>query len=307
MTTILYEDPIFALHEVPSGHLERAERVTAIQQRLMEPPFGHLERGVAVPAELDDILAVHTTHYIERVRDSAPKRGIVTLDGDTFLSPRSYEAALKAAGAACQAVAEVFRGSNNSAFCIIRPPGHHASAARAMGFCIFNNAAIAARCAQRRFGAKRVAIVDWDVHHGNGTQEIFRDDPTVFYGSTHQMPLYPYTGYPTETGVGNIVNVALASGAKTEAFREGFEQSILPAMDRFSPELIVISAGFDGHWRDPLGGLALTADDFAWATERLTEVADKHCAGRIVSLLEGGYNIEGLVESAAAHVAALMH
>lgn len=306
MTTILFEDPIFALHQVPSGHLERAERVTAIQQRLAEPHFMGLERGVAVPAELEDILAVHTTHYAKRVLDSAPERGIVTLDGDTFLSQHSYEAALMAAGAACQAVAAVFRGSNDNAFCNIRPPGHHASAGRAMGFCIFNNIAIAARCAQRRFGAERVAIVDWDVHHGNGTQEIFQADPTVFYGSTHQMPLYPYTGYPAETGVGNIVNVALASGAKTKAFQTAFEQSILPALDRFSPDLILISAGFDAHWRDPLGGLALTSDDFAWATGQLMEIADKHCDGRIVSLLEGGYDIEGLVESAAAHVTALM-
>lgn len=307
MTTILFEDNVFAEHEVPSGHVERPDRVTVIRDRLGGQPFSELRRGAVAPIDQEHILAVHAAEYADRIRSIAPKSGMVALDADTFLGPHSYMAVLSAAGAACLATDAVFSGTADNAFCLIRPPGHHASADRAMGFCIFNNAAIAARYAQQRYGAERVAIVDWDVHHGNGTQDIFERDPSVLYASTHQMPLYPYTGDPSETGVGNIVNVALTTGAKTDAFQAAFNEKILPAVDRFGPDFIVVSAGFDAHWRDPLGGLALTGEDFGWATERLMDVAERHCHGRLVSVLEGGYDLDALMESAAAHVAALMH
>ena len=306
MTTLLFEHAIFAEHEVPSGHVERPERVIAIQERFAEPPFSDLKRGVVEPAALADIIAVHSQDYQAAIEEATPETGLVTLNPDTFLSARSYAAAVSAAGAACGAVDAVLRGSADNAFCAVRPPGHHAMASQSMGFCIFNNAAIAARYAQRRHGADRIAIVDWDVHHGNGTQAIFWDDDSVFYGSTHQSSLFPWTGAESETGVGNIVNAPLPSGAGGDDFQVAFETKILPSIGRFSPDLIVISAGFDAHWRDPLGGLALAGSDFAWATERLMQSADQHCGGRIVSLLEGGYDLEGLVESAAAHVAALM-
>ncbi len=306
MTTLIFEHPIFAQHEVPAGHVERPERVEVIGRRLADSPFAELGRGVVEPATEDDILAAHSEAHLAAIQAIAPDSGMVALDADTFLGPSSYEAALCAAGAACQATDAVLGGEADSAFGIIRPPGHHATATRAMGFCIFNNVAIAARRAQRVHGAERVAIVDWDVHHGNGTQDIFERDASVLYASTHQMPLYPYTGAPSETGVGNIVNVALSTGAKTGAFRAAFLEKILPAIDRFGPDLILISAGFDAHWRDPLGGLALTGDDFAWATEQLVAAAERHCKGRIVSMLEGGYDLDALVESASAHVAALM-
>ncbi len=306
MTTLIFEHPIFAEHEVPSGHVERRERVEVIGRRLADSPFGELKRGAITPAADDDLAAAHSERYVAAIRAVAPEQGMVALDPDTFMGPSSLEAALFGAGAACRAVEAVMGGEANNAFCIIRPPGHHATPEHAMGFCVFNNVAIAARRAQRSLGAERVAIVDWDVHHGNGTQDIFEADASVLYASTHQMPLYPYTGTAAETGVGNIVNVPLAEGTKGDGFKAAFRDKVLPAIDRFAPNLILISAGFDAHWRDPLGGLALTGDDFAWATEQLMAAADRHCNGRIVSMLEGGYDLEALAESASAHVAALM-
>lgn len=306
MTTLIYEHPIFAEHEVPSGHVERPERVEVIGRRLADSPFGELKRGTITPADDADILAAHSERYLAAIRDIAPEKGMVALDPDTFMGPSSLEAALYAAGAACCATDAVMGGEADNAFCIIRPPGHHATPDHAMGFCIFNNIAIAARHAQRLHGAERVAIVDWDVHHGNGTQDIFEADGSVLYASTHQMPLYPYTGAASETGVGNIVNVPLTEGTKGDGFKAAFSGRILPALDRFAPDLILISSGFDAHWRDPLGGLALTGEDFAWATEALMTVADRHGKGRIVSMLEGGYDLDALAESASAHVAALM-
>jgi acetoin utilization deacetylase AcuC-like enzyme len=306
VTTVLFEHPIFAEHEVPPGHPERPERILAVEQRLGESPFERLECRQAPAATPEQIFAAHDEAYFDQIRDVTPKRGIVPLDPDTFLGPHSFEAAVHAAGAACAAVDAVFAGEADNAFCAIRPPGHHASQGHAMGFCIFNNAAIAARHAQRGHGAQRVAIVDWDVHHGNGTQDIFWADATVLYASTHQMPFYPWTGGAEETGVGNIVNAPLASGTGSEAFRAAFAQRILPEVERFAPDLIVISAGFDAHRFDPLGGLGLTGQDFSWATEQVLAIAGRCCGGRIVSVLEGGYDIDGLTESVAAHVAALM-
>lgn len=306
MTTMLFEHPIFHQHEVPPGHVERPARVAALSRRFAEPPFTDLPRGPVVPASREAILAVHEERYVDQIEEAVPEKGIASFDPDTFLSRRGLDAAYSAAGAVCAAVDAVFGPEIDNAFCAVRPPGHHATANRAMGFCIFNNVAVAARYAQREHGAGRVAIVDWDVHHGNGTQDIFWDDPSVMYCSTHQMPLFPYSGAASEVGVGNIVNVPLAEGANGKAFRAGFEEKILPALEGFRPELILVSAGFDAHYMDLLGGLALIADDFAWATHRLREIADRHSASRIVSTLEGGYDIEGLVESAAAHITSLM-
>jgi acetoin utilization deacetylase AcuC-like enzyme len=253
------------------------------------------------------VALVHPQSYIATIREACPREGLVRIDADTVVSPGSFEAAFRAAGGAVQATDEVMTGQVGNAFVAMRPPGHHAERAQAMGFCLFNNAAIAARRAQRRHGAERVGIVDWDVHHGNGTQDIFWDDPSVLYCSTHQMPLYPETGAASERGAhGTIVNVPLAAGDGGEAFRDAFERAILPRLNDFGPDLIVISAGFDAHWRDPLANLNLTEADFAWATKRLMDLADRHCAGRVVSVLEGGYDLEGLAKSAAAHVDSLM-
>jgi len=306
LTTIVLEHPIFAEHEVPSGHPERPERVTAIERRLSGNGFAGLVRAQAEAATPEQILAVHDEAYFDQIKEASPNKGLLPLDPDTFLGPHSFEAAMIAAGAGCAAVDRVMAADANNAFCCIRPPGHHASQARAMGFCLFNNAAIAARHAQQRHGAERIAIIDWDVHHGNGTQDIFWSDASVLYASTHQSPFYPWTGDEGETGVGNIVNAPLRQGTGSEGFRAAFDQKILPAVERFAPDLVVISAGFDAHQSDPLGGLLLVEADFSWATDRVADVAGRCCNGRVVSVLEGGYDIEGLTESTAAHVAALM-
>jgi len=245
--------------------------------------------------------------YIEGIRDATPKEGLVRIDADTTMSPGSFEAALRAAGGALRAVDEVMSETVANAFVATRPPGHHAETAVPMGFCLFNNVAIAARHAQSQHGAERVAIVDFDVHHGNGTQDIFWSDPSVMYCSTHQMPLYPGTGAVSERGEHNsIVNAPLRPGDGGDQFRAAFETAILPRLRDFRPDLVIISAGFDAHMRDPLANLNLTEPDFAWATQKLMEIADQSAQGRVVSVLEGGYDLEGLARSVAAHVTALM-
>ncbi|HVZ14791.1 MAG TPA: histone deacetylase family protein [Bauldia sp.] len=306
MATLLIEDPVFLTHRVPHGHPERPARLEAVSTALGEDRFGGLMRSNAPEAALDRILLAHDGHYVEEIQKELPESGIVQIEADSYLSPESYTVALRAAGAACHAVDEVIEGRATNAFVAARPPGHHAERDRPMGFCLFNNAAIAARHAQERHGASRVAIVDWDVHHGNGTQAIFWDDPSILYGSTHQMPLYPGTGAASETGAGNIFNAPLHEGDEGDEFRTAMAERILSAVGRFSPDLIIISAGFDAHWRDPLAGLNLKAEDFAWATKAVMDLADRYCGGRIVSLLEGGYDLTGLGESVAAHVSTLM-
>ena len=306
MATLLVEDPIFLRHLLPDGHPERPDRLRAIEKALSGPQFARLDRRAAPSSDVATLALAHAASYIDEIRAAVPATGIMQIEADTYLSPESYAVALHAVGGACLAVDEVMAGRVKNAFAAVRPPGHHAEGDRAMGFCIFNNAAVAARHAQAKHGIARVAILDWDVHHGNGTQAIFWADPTVLYCSIHQMPLYPGTGAASETGCGNIVNAPLPTGAGDAEFQEALNERILPAITQFAPDLIVISAGFDAHWRDPLAGINLKEGDFAWATEAIMEIADRHCGGRIVSLLEGGYDLTGLADSAAAHVAALM-
>lgn len=306
MPTLLIEHPIFLEHLVPSGHPERPARLQAIADRLDRPEFSALIREEAPAAAESAIVAVHSERHVAALRAGSAAEAVVRIDSDTFLSPRSFEAAVHAAGAVCRAVDAVIQGSATNAFCAVRPPGHHAEPETAMGFCLLNSAAIGARHAQRGHGLSRVAIVDWDVHHGNGTQAVFWNDPSVLYASTHQWPLYPMTGAENEVGMGNIVNVPLPAGTAGKGFRDAFSARILPRIEAFAPELILVSAGFDAHWRDPLAELALETDDFAWATRAIMEVADRVAGGRIVSALEGGYDLDGLADSTAAHVEALM-
>jgi acetoin utilization deacetylase AcuC-like enzyme len=307
VTTAYFSHPSFLLHDTGPYHPERAERIRAIAEALNDARFAKLHRVEAPGMDRAAVLRVHAAHYVNAIEAAAPAEGRAHLDPDTVLSPQSFEAIAHCVGAATAAVDEVMSGRARNAFAATRPPGHHAGIASAMGFCFFNNAAIAARHAQAVHGAERVAIVDFDVHHGNGTQEIFWSDSTVLYASTHQMPLFPGTGSPEERGEhGNIVNVPLAIGDGGARFREALEITILPRIGAFRPDLIVISAGFDGHWRDPLGGLKLVESDFTWVTEQVMEIALRHAQGRVVSVLEGGYDLEGLASSATAHVAALM-
>ena len=308
MTTLLLSHPACLDHLTPMGHPERPDRLRAIERALEHEKFQGLAREQAPMASLESVALAHPMDYVRHVREAAPREGMVRLDADTTMSPGTFEAALRAAGGAVQAVDEVFAGTVDNAFVATRPPGHHAETATPMGFCLFNNAAIAARHAQKQYGAERVAIVDFDVHHGNGSQDIFWNDATVMYCSTHQMPLYPGTGAVSERGTRNtIVNAPLRPGDGGDAFREAMETAILPRLEGFAPDLVVISAGFDAHMRDPLANLNLLEPDYAWVTQKLMDVADRRAKGRVVSLLEGGYDLEGLAKSVAAHVTALMH
>jgi acetoin utilization deacetylase AcuC-like enzyme len=306
MTTAFFTHPACLEHDTGQGHPERRERLQAILMALDEPEFGKLERREAPSAEIGQIARVHDKTYAQNLLQRVPQRGWVALDGDTLMSAGSGEAALRAAGAMVAAVDLVLKNGAANAFCAVRPPGHHAESDMAMGFCLFNNVAIGAAHACAAHGLKRVAIVDFDVHHGNGTQHIFEHDAQIFYASTHQMPLYPGTGARSERGVGNICNAPLPPFAGGDEFRDAYEEIVLPALDRFKPELIMISAGFDAHRADPLASLELEAEDFGWVTERLAELAKTHCGGRLVSTLEGGYDLGALAESSAAHVTALL-
>lgn len=306
MSTLYLTHPDCLDHDNGFGHPERPDRLRAIERALEHEAFHNLIREQAPLGTLEQAALAHPQAYVERIAAAAPAEGIVQLDADTSMSPGSLQAALRAVGAATTAVDEVMEGKVRNAFCGVRPPGHHAEKVKAMGFCLFGNAAVAAYHARQKHGAERVAVVDFDVHHGNGTQDIFWDDKDMFYGSTHQMPLYPGTGAISETGAGNIVNAPLQPGDGGPEFREAMEAVILPALERFAPDLVIVSAGFDAHARDPLANLNLVEQDFAWITKRLMEIADTSCNGRVVSLLEGGYDLQGLALSAAAHVRALM-
>jgi len=306
MTTLLLTHPDCLLHDTGYGHPENADRLRAINDALASPSFNELKREEAPLADLADIERVHPKAYVEMVRASIPKRDHKSLDADTIVSPGSWNAALRAVGAALHAVDQVVAGKADNAFCAVRPPGHHAEPSRAMGFCLFSTVAIAAEHARAKHGANRVAVIDFDVHHGNGTQAAFWTDKDLFYGSTHQMPLFPGTGALSETGVGNIFNAPLKPGDDGAKFREAFETRILPALDAFASDLILVSAGFDAHFKDPLAQLRLVEADFAWVTEQLLEAAARHSGGRLVSSLEGGYDLDALAKSTATHVETLM-
>lgn len=290
-------------HRPGVGHPERPERLKAVLDALDDAQLSG-ERRDATEAAVADLERVHPPAYVARLLGAAPASGLHRLDADTVLSPGSVRAARLAAGAVVDAVRAVARGEMNRAFAAVRPPGHHAEPDTPMGFCLFSSVAVAARAAQAE-GLARVAVIDFDVHHGNGTQAAFENDASLFLGSIHQMPLYPGTGAASETGVGNIVNAPVAPHAAREAWRATFSGGLMPALEAFDPDLVLISAGFDAHRRDPLAHQSLEAEDFAWATRAVLEIARACCDGKVVSSLEGGYDLEGLGRSAAAHVQAL--
>jgi acetoin utilization deacetylase AcuC-like enzyme len=307
MSTLLITHPACLDHLTPPGHPERPDRLRAIEQALEDERFQSLARVEAPQAPLETIALVHPMEYVEAIQEASPAQGLMQIDADTSMSPGSFEAALRCVGGGMLAVDEVMNQKARNAFVATRPPGHHAETARPMGFCLFNNVAIAARYAQTRYGVERAAIVDFDVHHGNGSQDIFWVEKTVMYCSTHEMPLYPGTGSTSERGDFNtIVNAPLRAGDGGDQFREAFNTVILPRLREFKPDILLISAGFDAHTRDPLANLNLVEADFAWVTQKLMEIAEQSAQGRIVSMLEGGYDLQGLARSAAAHVSALM-
>jgi acetoin utilization deacetylase AcuC-like enzyme len=306
--TILFTHPDCVSHNPGQGHPERPERLKSVLAALDRPDFLALDRREAPLATEAQIARVHDPDYVRELLAAVPAQGHFRLDADTVMSSGSGNAALRAAGAAVAAVDAVMKGEASNAFCAVRPPGHHAEPGHAMGFCIFNSVAVGAAHAQARHGVARVAIIDFDVHHGNGTQTMTAGRSSWFYGSSHQFPFYPGTGAARECGPHrNIVNAPLYSGAGSDEFREAYKDTILPALEAFAPNLLMISAGFDGHHRDPLAGIELYEEDFVWATEALAAVAKRHAGGRIVSLLEGGYDLDALASSAAAHISVLMN
>jgi acetoin utilization deacetylase AcuC-like enzyme len=308
MTTLLLSHMAMLDHITPPHHPECTARLEAVMKALAAPVFAPLMRREAPMAEEEHLLLAHSLNHIRHIRNAAPREGWVGLDADTILSPGSFEAALRAVGAAITAVKAVMQGEASNAFCAARPPGHHAERETAMGFCFFNQAVIAARYAQKHHGALRVAILDYDVHHGNGTEDCVWDDASIFYASSHQSPLYPGTGDALETGThGTIVNVPLKAGTGGGCLIAAWQKHIFPRLRDFHPNLIIISSGFDAHKEDPLGGLMLEAEDFAALTREIMKIADDLCEGRLVSILEGGYHLEALAQSVAAHVSALMN
>ncbi len=308
LTVALITHPACLEHDTGPWHPECADRLRAVLRVLEGEEFLPLMREEAPLATVEQLCRVHPAEYVRAILDIAPAPGdSVAIDADTLMSHGSREAALRAAGGAVHAVDAVMEGWARRAFAAVRPPGHHAERNRAMGFCLFSNAAVAARHAQVRWGLTRVAVVDFDVHHGNGTQDIFHDDPTLFYASSHQFPCYPGTGGAVEQGIAeNVVNAPLPPGATGAAFRAAWSDTILPALDRFAPELLIVSAGFDAHKADPLAQLRLETADFGWVTERLLEIAALHSQGRLVSVLEGGYDLDALAASVALHVRTLL-
>jgi len=304
MSTAFITHPDCLKHNMGAGHPEQPARLTAIEDQLIASGLADFLQRYDAPLATDEQLArVHPLQYLRAIRDAAPETGIVHLDPDTAMNPHSLNASLRAAGAAVLAVDLVLQGKMESAFCAVRPPGHHACRARPMGFCIFNNVAVAARHAVHAYGIERVAIIDFDVHHGNGTEEIFEDDPHVLMASTFQHPFYPYSG--TENPAPNMVNVPLPAGAGSAQFREAVSRHWLPALEDFRPELVVFSAGFDAHFEDEMAMLQLRDADYGWVTAQVKAVADRHAQGRVVSMLEGGYALDALARSAVQHVRVL--
>jgi acetoin utilization deacetylase AcuC-like enzyme len=308
MSTLYISHGAFLGHDTGDWHPERPDRIRAIENALSGESFQLLQHVEAPLATREQIVRAHLERYFDFIERNRPEQDFISLDGgDTVMSPGTWEAALRGSGAGVLAVDEVMQGKASNAFCGVRPPGHHAEKARANGFCFFNNAAVAAFHARAAHGAERVAVVDFDVHHGNGTQDIFWAQPSLLYASTHQMPLFPGTGSLTERGeTGNIVNAPLRAGDGGMQFREAFESVILPALRNHAPDLIIVSAGFDAHRSDPLGNMNLVEDDYGWVTRKLLDVARERCNGRLVSLLEGGYDLTALSRSVAVHVQALL-
>ena len=301
----LYTHPACLLHDPGPGHVEQPARLRAILQALDHDRHAALDRIEAPQVTREQLLRVHSAEHVDRILASAPSQGTQWLDADTAVSPDSVEAAVRAAGAMAAAVDAVLSGATRHAFCAVRPPGHHATRDQAMGFCLFNNIAVGAAHALAVHGLKRVAIADFDVHHGNGTQAIFEHEPRVLFASSHQSPLYPDSGREDEHGVGNIVNGTLSPGAGSHEFRELWDGVLLPRLHAFKPQLVLVSAGFDAHRNDPLADIRLGQEDYAWITERLVALADTHAGGRLVSTLEGGYDLVALTACASAHVTAL--
>jgi acetoin utilization deacetylase AcuC-like enzyme len=306
MTTILYTHSACLGHDTGHGHPESAERLKALLARLDEPEFDGLERRSAPCAERAQLARAHDMAYITKVFNTVPTEGEAYLAPDTVVSPGSLGAAMRAAGSLCAAVDAVLEGEAQNAFCAVRPPGHHAAASNTMGFCVFNNIAVGVEQARQKHGVERIAVVDIDVHHGNGTEAIFRNDPNVMVASIHQSLIFPNTGDACEVGAGNIVNVPLVRNTAAKDFRQAFESRLIPRLMEFAPELLFISAGFDAHVRDPLADQRLMTTDFGWLTELLMAVAESHCGSRVVSTLEGGYNPEAVAAAGAAHIGALM-
>jgi acetoin utilization deacetylase AcuC-like enzyme len=308
MATLLISHPSFLEHDTGPYHPERPDRLRAILGALEDPAFDGLVRLAAPAASMEEMTRVHPQDYVEAILGIQPAPGEhVHVDGDTVMSQGSAEAIQRAAGAVVAGVDAVMQGKVRTAFAAVRPPGHHAAPGVPGGFCLINNAAVGARHAQAKYGVERVAIVDFDVHHGQGTQAVVEPDPSLFYASTHQYPLYPGTGSPRETGTdNNVVNVPLRAGSGSAEFRAAWSERILPLLDDFAPELVIVSAGFDAHRADPLAQLEVETEDFVWLTEELLAIADRHAQGRLVSVLEGGYDLNALAESVATHVQSLM-
>jgi acetoin utilization deacetylase AcuC-like enzyme len=307
MSTAFFTDPACLDHVTPPGHPERVDRLRAVLAALETTDFAALDRRQAPPAEEGELLRCHPQAYVDTIRASIPARGSRALDADTHVSPGSWEAALGAVGQAVAALDAVVAGEVTNAFAAVRPPGHHAETAKPMGFCLFGTVAIAAKRALDHHGLSRVAVLDFDVHHGNGTQDLLWSEPRSLFVSSHQMPLWPGTGAVDETGLyDNIINLPLSPGTAGAEFRDAWETRVFPRVIEFDPELILVSAGFDAHRDDPLANLALVEEDFAWITRRICELARDHAGGRVVSVLEGGYDLGALAASTAAHLRVLM-
>lgn len=311
MTFRIYTSPYSHKHDLGVDHPENMKRIEAIENLLNLNTYKQLPQVISKPAELDQILLAHDENYVFDLQDKTPEQGVTYLDSDTILTPHTYDAALHTAGATCQAIDDIMAGSTQKAFCATRPPGHHAEPNMALGFCFFNSIFIAARHAQEAHGIKRIAIVDFDVHHGNGTETMTRrhnevnPDTPIFYISTHEMPLFPGTGNPADNN-DTLLNIPLNAGIQSAEFREIYETQVFPALDNFAPELLLLSSGFDAHKDDPLASINLEAEDFGWLTTQLCTIADKHTNGRILSVLEGGYNLDALTQSVNAHLKALI-
>ena len=307
MTTFLYTHPVCIEHDPGNSHPECPDRLRSVMAGLSMGEFDDLLQIEAPLIEIDEIKQNHQASYVSRILDNIPSEGRIHLDPDTSMSPSSGESTMRSAGAVCDAIDKVLGDEADNAFCAVRPPGHHAESNRAMGFCLFNSIAIGAKYARRKHGLNRVAVVDFDVHHGNGTQHSLEANPGMFYASSHQFPAYPGTGSVEECGnYNNICNFPMSPGEGSRSFRTGYENDIFPALKSFEPELLLISAGFDAHERDPLAQINLNSDDYFWVTGELLSIATNYCGGNVVSLLEGGYDLDALKESSQAHVRALM-